>query len=745
MTGRLSFFAPCARGIEPLLADELRSLRIGGVRPQRAGVLFAGGVTDAYRVLLWSRLASRVLLSLGEVDATSAESLLAGVTAMPWEDHVRAGGTIAVDAAGTNPALRNTQFTAVRVKDGIADRFRERFGRRPSVDRAAPDLRINVVVRDERAKVALDLASEPLHRRGYREPGVQVEAPLKETLAAAVLECAGWRGIADGGGAFIDPLCGSGTLAIEAALIACDVAPGLLRRVWGFDGWLGHDAVAWAELMAEATERRATGVARGAAIACSDADARAVNVARSCARRAGLETIVTVSQASLADARPPAGASAGLLACNPPYGERLSDRTSLPALYRELAVVVRESFEGYELAVLTSDPGLEAGLGMSATRHADVFNGRIPAKIHVFSAVERAVRGPDTRERNAAERAADQRGSQVCDARPTRNGEDPAFENRLRKMARHHATWARRTGVSCYRVYDADLPGYNVAIDLYQGAGEDEGRRWLHVAEYAPPPDVDPLRATARLEHATVTGAAVLGVEESDVFVKRRERQRGDAQYTRLGSQSVRGTVDEAGLLFEVNFSDYLDTGLFLDHRETRAWLRELASQSRFLNLFAYTGTASVYAAAGGAVSTTSVDLSATYLEWAGRNLARNGFGGDEHALVRADATSWVRDAASSPARYDLIFCDPPTFSNSKRMRETFDVQRDHVDLITDGAALLADSGTMIFSCNRRRFRLDTEALEVHGLAVRDVTRRTIPRDFEHAHGVHACWTVRRT
>ncbi|MDZ4170186.1 MAG: bifunctional 23S rRNA (guanine(2069)-N(7))-methyltransferase RlmK/23S rRNA (guanine(2445)-N(2))-methyltransferase RlmL [Coriobacteriia bacterium] len=723
MSEKQSFYAPCARGLEPLLDDELRRLRIRGVRPQRSGVLFTGRLPDVYRALLWSRFASRILLSLGDADATSADGLYEAAHDIPWEDHIRPSGTIAVDAVGMNAALRNTQFTAVRVKDAIADRLRERFGERPSVDTSAPDVRVNVVVGESRARLSIDLSGDALHRRGYREQGVQVAAPMKETLAAAVLGFGGWPQTAAAGGAFLDPLCGSGTLAIEAAWMAGDVAPGILRARWGFERWLGHDAAAWDALVGEADERCEAGLEKLVPIAASDSDPAAIEIARACVRRAGLDKHVVLSVSAVADAAVPAGAATGLVACNPPYGERLSDRRDLPSLYRDLSVLMRERCDGYGLAIITSDESLERGLGVRAARTHELFNGRIPAKAYVF----------DSANGWAAPSA-------------SAGGADPsveAFANRLRKMAKHFGTWARRTGVSCYRVYDADLPDFNVAIDVYGAAG-DEGRTWIHLAEYAPPADIDPRRAAERLDLAAEVSAEVFGVPRDAVFVKRREKQRGSAQYERVSQSSVTGIIAEGGLHFEINLSDYLDTGLFLDHRETRAWVRELAGGKRFLNLFAYTGSVSAYAAAGGAASTTTVDLSQTYLDWARRNLERNGFSGNEHRLVRADVLTWIGAARERGERFDLIFCDPPTFSNSKRMDDTWDVQRDHAELLSAVAELLAEDGTIIFSCNRRKFVLDEEALASAGLAVRDVTRRTTPKDFDRTPPAHHCWTIRR-
>ncbi|NTU72417.1 MAG: bifunctional 23S rRNA (guanine(2069)-N(7))-methyltransferase RlmK/23S rRNA (guanine(2445)-N(2))-methyltransferase RlmL, partial [Coriobacteriia bacterium] len=735
MTDRLDFFAPCPRGTEALLGDELRSLRVRGVRPLTSGVSFSGELRSAYRALLWSRIASRVLLTLARVPADSADALYEAVRALPWEDHVRADGTIAVDAGGMNDALRNTQFTAVRVKDAIADRFTERFGRRPNVDTAAPDLLVNVVLRGEKAVISIDLSGPPLHQRGYREPGVQVEAPMKENLAAAMLAVAGWRDIAKAGGAFLDPMCGSGTLAIEAAMIAGDIAPGLTRRRWGITGWLAHDAALWAQMREDAADRREAGLATLVPIAASDSDPRAIAVATNAIRRAGLEGAIALSTRELANVEAPitaegAHAPSGLLATNPPYGERLGSRAALPALYAELGEVVRSLGDQWTLAVITPDANLGRGLSLTPVREHTLFNGKIESPVRVFSAGVQEVAETAAAEGGAEVVEQQRRGDEPSTPRPARilDASAEAFANRLRKMTRHTEKWARKAGVTCYRVYDADLPDYSVAIDVYNGSGADEGRRWIHIAEYAPPPQIDPAKALGRLDDVLAIVPEILGVDERDVFLKIRERQRGTSQYTRFARTNVTGAVDEAGLHFDVNLSDYLDTGIFLDHRITRGMVRDMASGTRFLNLFAYTGTASVYAAAGGSRQTTTVDLSATYTEWAGHNMAANGFGGTEHRLIQADVLQWLEAALRAEERFDLVFCDPPTFSNSKRMVDTWDVQRDHVHLITRICRLLAPGGTLVFSCNRRKFALDAPALEAAGLAIENVTAATIPR-----------------
>jgi 23S rRNA (guanine2445-N2)-methyltransferase / 23S rRNA (guanine2069-N7)-methyltransferase len=722
MAAEHAYFATCPRGVEALLAAELSEFGAGGVSASRAGVAFTGPLEAGYRACLWSRLASRVLLAIGSFPAADADALYDGARSLPWEEHVAPGATIAVDAVASHSALAHTHFIALKTKDAIVDRLRERTGARPDVRVEQPDVRVNVSVRRDVATVAIDLASESLHRRGYREPGVQTAAPLKESLAAAVLMHAGWPGVAAAHGALVDPLCGSGTLPIEGALIAADVAPGLARAYFGFTGWAGHDAALWAELTREAQARRATGLEKLPPIEGFDADARAVGLARENAKRAGLAGRVRFERRELAASAPPAGAAGGLVVANPPYGQRLGDVATLGGLYEELGRVLRERFDGWTAAVLTSEPELAKRLGLRSKRWYDVYNGPIEARVYTFDVTPSWYKAP------------------VTPAPRGRTAGAEMFANRLRKDRAHLGKWARRTGVTCWRVYDADLPDYNAAIDLYETVG---GELWAHVAEYAPPAVVEPERAEARVADIVALVPDVLGVEPERVVLKQRRRQRGTAQYERQAATGEFLTVEEGGLRFLVNLTDYLDTGLFLDHRLTRALVRELAEGRRFLNLFAYTGSASVYAAAGGATSTTTVDMSAVYLDWAKRNMSANGFAESAaHRFERADALRWVaEEARRHPASYDLIFLDPPTFSNSKRMAErTFEAQRDHAELLRDVARLLAPGGEIVFSSNDRRFRLDETALP--GLVATDITKRTLPEDFARNPRIHRCFRI---
>jgi 23S rRNA (guanine2445-N2)-methyltransferase / 23S rRNA (guanine2069-N7)-methyltransferase len=710
------FLATAPTGIEPLLAVELVALGAAAPEPVRGGIRFRGSLELAYRACLWSRTASRILLQLAEFPATDAAALYAGLHDLPWEEHLAANGTLAVDFSGGGPGIDHTHFGAQRVKDAIVDRFRARAGQRPGVDPRRPDLRLHVRWHRGQTMVGIDLSGDSLHRRGYRE--ATVTAPLKETLAAALLLKADWPVIASGGGPLLDPLCGSGTLAIEAAWMAGDHAPGLLRDHWGFSGWLGHIPVLWRRLLAEAHERRDAGRARIPLILASDHDPKAVRAASINAGHAGVAGHIRIERRDWSAVEPPPGPP-GLLIANPPYGERLGEPDDLSSLYAQLGDRLKSHFQGWRAALFTGNSEQGKRMGLRAVKSHVFHNGPLECRLLQFQ-----VKPEYFVDRDAADRRARAAGLERALARGAES-----FVNRLRKNLRHLGRWAEREGISCYRLYDADLPEYAVAVDRYE--------RWLHVQEYAPPLTVDAERARERLEQVLAVLPAVLEVPPDQVFLKVRQRQRGASQYQKQAAQGHFHEVREGPARLLVNFTDYLDTGLFLDQRPTRRLLRELAAGRRFLNLFGYTGTATVHAALGGATHTTTVDLSKTYLDWARRNLELNGFSGSRHELIQADCQQWLVWARE---HYDVIFLDPPTFSNSRRTNETLDVQRDHVDLLRQTLRLLAPGGVLIFSTNHRRFRLDRDALA--DLDIEDWSRRTLPLDFARDPKIHQCWRI---
>ena len=708
------YFATCPKGMEYLLRDELVALGALDVREALAGAHFSGTLETAYRACLWSRLASRILLPLAEFDAADDEALYRGVQTIDWSAHLAAHGTFAVDAGTALSKLTHSQFVGLRTKDAVVDQFRQRDGSRPDIDTDEPDIRINLRLRRDRATVSLDLAGSPLHRRGWREE--QGEAPLKENLAAAMLLRAHWPEVYAGGGALLDPMCGSGTLLIEGALMAADVAPGLRREYFGFLGWQQHDIALWRSLLDEAKQRAETGLrALRPCFFGSDADPRMVQTAKRNAQAAGVAGFFTLDKQDMARAAPPPGVGYGLVITNPPYGERLGDRAEMPKLYRALGDTLRQRFTGWRAAVLAGDLELGRAMQLHADKRYALYNGALETVLLTF----------DLKPRDETPR----------EPRPLSPGAQ-MLKNRLEKNVRHLRKRLTREGIHCWRAYDQDLPEYAAAIDVYGDTGGDDH---LHSQAYRAPADIPADVARLRLREIARVAGEVLGVPRERIAIKTRERGKGGSKYGQLDQRGEFIEVEEGGLKFLVNLTDYLDTGLFLDHRLVRAKVRELADGKCFLNLFAYTATASVHAAAGGALETTSVDLSATYLEWASRNLALNGFTGADHRLMQFDALEFLQ---RDRGHYGLIFVDPPTFSNSKRA-EDFDVQRDHVKLLEACNERLTRDGVIVFSNNFRRFKLDREALEPH-FEIEDWSAPSIPFDFARRADIHGCWLLRR-
>jgi 23S rRNA (guanine2445-N2)-methyltransferase / 23S rRNA (guanine2069-N7)-methyltransferase len=719
----LSLFATASRGLEPLLAKELAALGAQAVKEQGGGVAFAGDLATAYRACLESRLASRVLLPLSRFPLADAETLYQGARAIEWTDVFDVKSTFAIEVAGRSAAVTHTHYAGLKVKDAIADAFRGKTGARPTVDTGRAQVRIHLHLDQDHAQVALDLSGESLHRRGYRKAGGQ--APLRENLAAAILLRSDWPALAAAGAPLLDPMCGSGTIVIEAALIAAGVAPGLARERYGFEAWLEHKPKVWRELKDAAQVRAEAGRKRELPpLLGSDVDAAAIRAARDNARRAGFGEAARFVVQDLSDARPP-DARKGLVATNPPYGERLGAEAEVIKLHSLLGATLKEHFGGWQAAVFTGRPDLGPRIGLRAHDTFAMYNGPLPCKLLRFEVPQAGT---------AAGKPA--------------GGAD--FANRLGKNLKHLGKWAKRTGVSCYRLYDADLPDYAVAVDVYEAAGG----RHVHVQEYAAPKTIDPIKAEKRLRDALAHTRGLLEVPASNLHYKLRRSQKPGAQYGRQAETGVFHEVEEHGVKLLVNFDDYLDTGLFLDHRALRRRLQAEAAGKRFLNLFCYTGSATAHAVRGGATHTLSIDMSNTYLGWAGRNLAANGVRAEaldhpprhwpDHALLRADCLKWLAAQEEHHARtrdrlqFDLILCDPPTFSHSKKMEGVLDLQRDHAALVRQCMALLAPGGTLYFSNNKRGFKLDPALAGEY--AVQDITAQTLDEDFKRPPPAHRCW-----
>ncbi|MBG5881569.1 MULTISPECIES: bifunctional 23S rRNA (guanine(2069)-N(7))-methyltransferase RlmK/23S rRNA (guanine(2445)-N(2))-methyltransferase RlmL [Providencia] len=694
-------FASTARGLEELLKTELEALGASQCKVAQGGVYFQADDRVMYQSLLWSRLASRILLPLNDFDVYSDLDLYLGVQAIDWSEIFDVNDTFVVHFTGTNEEIRNSQYGALKVKDAIVDSFVRKLDQRPNVARQEADIRINVYLNKERASVALDLSGDSLHIRGYRDLAGQ--APLKETLAAAIIGRSGWQKNTP----IVDPMCGSGTLLIEAAMIAADRAPGLYRQHWGFNAWLKHNPELWREVVTEAQVRFRQGLKDTTSRFYGfDIDKRVLDMARANARRAGLQDLITFNHGDAAALENPVKTDiTGTIISNPPYGERLESEPALIALHSQFGRIVKARFPGWRLSIFSASPELLSCLQLRSEREFKAKNGPLDC-------VQKNYQLAETPSETIAEIS-------------------PDFANRLRKNQKKLTKWAKQQGVDCYRLYDADLPEYNVAVDIYGDK--------VVIQEYAPPKTVDERKARQRLFDVITATMNVLELTSNQLVLKTRQRQKGKQQYEKLAQKDDFFLVNEYNAKLLVNLTDYLDTGLFLDHRIARRMLGEMSRGKDFLNLFCYTGTATVHAGLGGAKSTTSVDMSRTYLEWAEKNLQANQLTGRQHRLMQADCLNWL---ANTDEQFDLIFIDPPTFSNSKRMDGTFDVQRDHVQLITHLKRMLRRGGTVMFSNNKRGFKMDLEALTELGLKAQEITAKTLSEDFARNRQIHNCWLI---
>lgn len=708
-------FATTARGFEELLKSELTELGAQDAKVAQGGVHYWADDETLYRTLLWSRLSSRILLPIVQAKVFSDLDLYSAVVGVNWLDYFDEKVHFFVDFNGTNQEIRHTQFGAMRVKDGIVDYF-ERHGRaRPNVDKEQPDIRIHAYLNRDDVVLSLDLSGDALHMRGYRED--TGKAPLRETLAAAIVLRSGWQK----GTPLVDPMCGSGTLLIEAAQMEAQIAPQLYRLHWGFNFWQGHNQAAWEKVkeetlaLAEAEKQREN----PPHFYGFDLDHRVLQKAKQNAKNAGVAHLMQWQQGDVAAIKNPSPNVAGTVICNPPYGERLGTTPALIALYSVFGQRLKQQFAGWNASIFSGEPSLLDCLRLRSHRQFKAKNGPLDCVQKNYQIAERA-------EQSAVENAVEfDRTSSVSS--------DVAvdFANRLQKNIKKIEKWAKQQGLDAYRLYDADLPEYNLAVDRYADH--------IVVQEYAAPKNIDENKARQRLLDAVNATLQVTGIETNKLILKVRQKQKGTNQYEKLANKGEYFYVNEYGAKLWVNLTDYLDTGLFLDHRLTRKMLGEMAQGKDFLNLFAYTGSATVHAALGKAKSTTTVDMSNTYLNWAEQNLLLNDIEGKQHKLIQADCLQWLEKC---DRQFDLIFVDPPTFSNSKRMEDSWDVQRDHIKLMTNLKRILRPNGTIVFSNNKRGFKMDFAKLEELGLSAVEISHKTLPLDFERNKQIHNCWLV---
>ncbi|MFW2159943.1 bifunctional 23S rRNA (guanine(2069)-N(7))-methyltransferase RlmK/23S rRNA (guanine(2445)-N(2))-methyltransferase RlmL [Acinetobacter beijerinckii] len=720
------YWVTCADGLETLLQEELEDIGIQNIQRFAGRLIFQGTLEQAYRICMWSRLASRVLLPIHthELEYTHdardvAEELYEGAISFDWSLIFAPQSTFAIRLHVERDIKVNTQFATLRVKDGVVDSFMEAVGKRPSIDIKQPEITLYVLAGKTQHTYCLDLSGDSLHKRGYRH--YMTDAPIKENLAAAILQKAQLKQLNPD--LIVDPMCGSGTFIIESLMILTDRAPGLVRR-FGFNGWHGHDRDLWLNIKAEAAERHEIALEQPLAkFYAYDADWEAVKATRQNIIAAGFEKLlnhIQIEERTLADWEDfEAEGKKAFIVTNPPYGERLGDKASSRSFYLGLSGLLQKNFPNQPVAVIAAQIEQADVLAINEPQTLRLMNGKLPIYVRFGTIKPATVTQPFLA------------NWQPQQFEKIEGAED--FTNRLQKNMQNLKKWAVKENIYCLRLYDADLPDFNVAVDLY-------GDR-LHVQEYAPPKTIDPEKAKKRFNLALAAIRAVTGLNRDAIFIKTRAKQAGANQYTKQSTASKRFIVQEGNAKILVNLTDYLDTGLFLDHRQIRLRIAKEAKGKHFLNLYSYTSTASLHAALGGAASTTSVDLSNTYLNWSKENFVLNGLTVDhadeQHMFFSSDCFEWLKEGHE---QYDLIFIDPPTFSNSKKFYGTFDVQRDHVSLIKRAMNRLTSDGTLYFSNNYRGFELDEEIEAMYH--IEEITSETIGLDFKRNHKIHRAWKI---
>ncbi|MDP4985464.1 bifunctional 23S rRNA (guanine(2069)-N(7))-methyltransferase RlmK/23S rRNA (guanine(2445)-N(2))-methyltransferase RlmL [Pseudoalteromonas tunicata] len=701
----MQFIALTSIGIEQLLQDELTQLGASVLKLTVGSVTFESDTLTAQKICLSSRFATRIMMLIASKDTIKdKEALYNFARFQPWQEYFGPKQTFLVDFSGTNAELKNTQFAGLVVKDAIVDYFQDLYEVRPNVDKQEPNVRVVARLNRETVNLYIDYSGPSLSQRGYRT--AQGKAPIKEHLAAALIKRSGW--LTDITQPLYDPCCGAGTLLIEAVSMARNEAPGLEREQFAFERLPGFKEAQFLELK-ELLAAQVT--SPNLYVIGHDVDRHVLGKAKDNCRKAGFGQIITLDLGDATKLKAVAKRP-GVVISNLPYGERLGGTAELISLYRLLGQGLKQHFANWHVSMFGSDESLLKLLKLVKHKQYKFKNGPIDCLLNNYLLDEKQV------QQSEAQTGLNYPASE-------------AFGNRLKKNNQALKKWLKKDEVVAYRLYDADIPEYNVAVDVYLDH--------VIVYEYAPPKQIDEEVAHKRLQDVIFLTGQQLEINPDKVVVKQRKRQKGDAQYQSFAKRNESFTVTEYGAKFKVNLHDYLDTGLFLDHRLARRYIQQNSQDKRFLNLFAYTGSASVHAALGGAKSVTTVDMSKTYLDWAQENFALNNLKNARYHFEKADCLKWLEHATG---QYDLIFLDPPTFSNSKRMEDAFDVQRDHIKLFTWVKNILSPTGTLLFSNNKRGFKIDQEALEALGLKAKNITDQTLSPDFNRNKNIHNSWLI---
>ncbi len=747
MPDSLDLIATCAFGLEAVVRRELADLGYVGKVITPGRILFTGPPEAICRTNLWLRAADRVLVRLATFEAGDFDALFDQTRDLPWSQWLPKDACFPVSGKSHNSQLESVPAIQRTVKKAAVLGMQREYGTE-LLDESGAQYKLEASLIKDQMTLTLDTTGPGLHKRHYCErPGL---VQIKETLAAALVMLSFWNRDRP----MVDPFCGSGTIVIEAAMIGRRMAPGL-GRSFSAQQWPTLSQALWERATDEALQLRLPDL-EGRIIG-TDVDGRALAAARENAHLADVEGSVHFQTKSFDSLSSPK--QYGCVITHTPYEMSGRRNPEQDALYRSIPLVLRR-LTTWSHYVLTPHPRFEQIVGRKADRRRKLYNARTECTYYQFHGPKRPRNEGEPRDR-VAESEADEKldGSET----PAESGEvtpvskaPPAaaakpkpdlapafghldakaheqaalFRTRLTKRARHLRRLPTRQGVTCFRLYERDIPEIPLVVDRY---GDH-----LHINEYERPHDRDPAQHANWLDLMAQTASDTLEIPKGQTFLKRRSRQSGSSQHEHVASEQYETEVVEAGLRFVVNLSDYVDTGLFLDHRLTRGMVRAEAEGKSMLNLFAYTGSFSVYAAAGGASRTTTVDWSNTYLDWARRNMALNGFNGLEHKYHRDSAIEFLANHARKPT-YDLAVVDPPTFSNSKRTDDVWEVQHGYVDLLNAVLPLMNPGGVIYFSSNFRRLKFDPEAIDA--TEIREISAQTVPPEYRNRR-IHRCWRI---
>ena len=713
---KFTFFVSCAKGIELLLKDELDILGISS-QEKLVGVEFEGSIEDAYKVCIYSYLASQVMLKVATDKVTNQQDLYNFISSINWMNYFDVDKTFKIIISGKHYDFNNTMFVSQKTKDAIVDQFRNVTNQRPNIDTENSDNVIKLHLHKQFINVFLCLNIDSLHKRSYRQ--FQGQAPLKESLAAAILIKAGWlEELKKQQPILIDPMCGSGTILIEAALMAKNIAPVLLNKEFKIFNSKFHDKELWHSLLqiAKGSQKATNAIIQG-----YDIDNNVLDKAQRNIYQAGVEDIVTIKRQDIRDLENEFE-STGLIVTNPPYGERLygDQLDELLDIFNGFGDRLSQDFYAWKVAILTSFTESIKEMQLRTAKRNKFYNGAIETILYQFEINEHA----KFKHENQLEK-----NIRLAEASAQKSNEHIDFANKLKKNIKSLKPWLKQAAINYYRLYDADIPTFAVAVDVY---GEH-----VFLQEYRADATIDQNIAKQRFYQAIYQIHKTLDIKYENIHTRVRQRQKGKEQYQKENDKNKFHIISEFGAKFYVNFDDYLDTGIFLDHRKIRQLVAKAAKNKTLLNLFSYTCTASVHAALKGA-KTTSVDMSNTYLDWGKNNFTLNNIDAKKHNFIQADCISWLK---TNKDKFEVIFLDPPTFSNSKRMDDIFDIQRDHELLINLAIDSLKKDGVLYFSNNYRRFKMSPQILEKFNCE--NIDKICLSRDFLSNKNIHNCWEIK--